>query len=201
MRFFRPLFPARLIFRDALFRIRSSEKTICLTFDDGPDPESTPGILSILDDLNVKAVFFCSGINAEKYPGLVNDIGNRGHIACNHGYSHLNGWKTSVKRYCDDAEKAAVFVSGDLFRPPYGKIRLRQYYRLKNRFRIVFWEVMAFDFDTRVGPVKSLEILNTKIRPGSIIVLHDTSLSTCRVFLKEFIETSLKEGYKFIVPF
>lgn len=197
MRLFRPCFIAPLIYPEALFRVRTSQKILFLTFDDGPDPESTPVILNILDRMNVKTLFFCSGKAAERYPELAEQIRQRGHITGNHGYQHLNGWKTPASDYLSNAERASEFTSDSLFRPPYGKIRISQYRKLKKSFRIIFWDVMAYDFDKSFGAERSLRLLNRKIRPGSVIVLHDTPVSTCRFFLEEFIETALKRGYRF----
>ena len=199
VRIFRPFFPYVWLFPEALFRIGNSEKTVCLTFDDGPDPDSTPGLLDILDTMNVKAVFFCSGTASEKYPELVSEIKRRNHIVGNHGYNHLNGWRTSVKEYCENVERASTFTSGSIFRPPYGRIRINQYKRLKKSFRIVFWDIISYDYDIRFGAERSLGLLNKKLRPGSIIVLHDTPTSTCKYFLKEFIESAAGEGYQFCI--
>ena len=199
MRLYRPFFPERRLFPEAVFRIKSSEKTAILTFDDGPHPDSTPELLDILDTMNVSAIFFCSGNAAEKYSELVGEIKRRGHIVGNHGYDHLSGWKSSLKHYCDNAERASGFTSASMFRPPYGRLGIRQYNRLKKSYRIFFWDIMSFDFDIRFGAEKSLDLLKRKLRPGSVIVLHDTPASTCRIFLKEFIETSERQGYKFCI--
>jgi len=197
MRFFRPFFPAGWLFPEALFRIISQEKTVYLTFDDGPDPVSTPGLLDILDSVNVKAVFFCRGEAAEKYPELTDQIKQRGHILGNHGYYHLNGWKTSSVEYFDNAAKASPFTSSVLFRPPYGQLRISQYSHLKKTFKIVFWDIMCYDFDPDFGAVRSLHLLKQKLRPGSIIVLHDSPISTCRAFLKNFLEDAISKEYAF----
>jgi peptidoglycan/xylan/chitin deacetylase (PgdA/CDA1 family) len=197
MRFSRPCFIAPYIFPDALFRVRTSEKTLFLSFDDGPDPQSTPLILEILAKKNVRAIFFCSGEAAEKYQHLVENIRQCGHVTGNHGYRHLNGYYTTASDYFSNAAKASEFTSDYLFRPPYGKIKISQYRQLKKSFRIIFWDVMAYDFDKSFGAERSLSLLNRKIRPGSVIVLHDKPDSTCRFFLGEFIETSLRRGYRF----
>ncbi len=200
MRFFSITSFARLIYPGALFRIKTKEKLLCLTFDDGPDPDSTPELLEILERHNIKAAFFCDGRAAELYPVLIQKIRGEGHLVGNHGYNHLNGWGTSLKDYCNDIEHASRFTSGNLFRPPYGLIRINQYRRLKNKFKIVFWDVMPYDFDKDFAPERSLKILNKRIRPGSVIVLHDRQDSASRIFLNEFIEGSVNRGYSFTIP-
>lgn len=200
MRLFRPCFIADCLYPDAIFRIKTTEKKLCLTFDDGPDPDSTPHLLDILERYNIKALFFCDGTAAEKYPALLDQIMKRGHLTGNHGYNHLNGWLTSPESYVADVLRADPYSTSGFFRPPYGRIRLNQYKELKRKYKIVFWDIMPYDFDNSFGSGNSLIILNKKIRPGSIIVLHDTSHSVANKILDEFITFSKKEGYRFDFP-
>jgi peptidoglycan/xylan/chitin deacetylase (PgdA/CDA1 family) len=200
MRLFRPCLPARLLYPDALFRIKTAEKVLWLTFDDGPDPVSTPLILKILGNHALRGLFFCNGSLAEKYPDLIEQIKSKGHLIGNHGYSHLNGWKTSVSEYLKDVERSSAHTSSLLFRPPYGRLKMPQFLRLRQKYKIIFWDIMPYDFDKSFSSEKSLKILKEKIRPGSIIVLHDNSQSTATCFLDEFIKYSINEGYLFKLP-
>jgi len=118
-------------------------------------------------------------------------------VVGNHGYNHLNGWGTSLKDYCRDVDKAVPFTSGTLFRPPFGLLRINQYRKLRNTFKVVFWDVMPYDFDGDFEPARSLRILYKRIRPGSVIVLHDSQESASRIFLNEFLEGSVRKGYAF----
>lgn len=198
IRLARPPTIGRLIYRGALFRISTTEKVLCLTFDDGPCPDSTPFLLDILEEqYNVKAVFFCNGRAAETYPWLMERIRLGGHLIGNHGYDHLDGWTTGLKEYCANAYQAALLTSDTLFRPPYGRIRPCQYKRLKRSFRVMFWDIMSFDFDKEFGAERSLKLLERKIRPGSVIVMHDTPSSSCLSFINDFIQASTSKGYRF----
>ena len=117
MRLFRPGFLAVRLFPEALFRGKTTEKVLYLTFDDGPDVISTIPLLNILSKNKVRAVFFCSGKAASENPDLIIRIKSEGHIIGNHGYYHLNGLLTSKHRYLIDIEKAAVVrvVAGEFF--------------------------------------------------------------------------------------
>jgi peptidoglycan-N-acetylglucosamine deacetylase len=200
MRLYRPWFFLLWLYPEALFRIKTEFKILYLSFDDGPDPESTPEILSLLDNYGIKAVFFCSGLAAQKYPDLIDAIKLDGHIVGNHGYSHYDGWKTPTGVYCDDIKRASEFTSGSLFRPPYGHLTLKQYAILKKFWKIVFWDIMPYDFDADLGKERSLFVLNRYLRNGSIIVLHDTKKSLYREFLDDFLKGALKNGYQFGLP-
>lgn len=197
MRLYRPFFLMKILYPGAVFRQEVSGKELFLTFDDGPDPVSTPLILDILGRYSVKAVFFCTGKEAQKYPWLMSAIRSGGHLAGNHGYRHLDGWKTSTSVYLRNIKKASESTSSSLMRPPYGRIRLHQYRELSAEYTIVFWDLMPFDFDKRLSPAKVLETMKSKARPGSVIVLHDTSASKAAVILEEFIKSSIDEGFSF----
>lgn len=196
MRLFRPGLLAGCLYPGALFRIKTSEKRLYLTFDDGPDAESTPRLLDILRKHEISAVFFCSGAAAEKYPELIHLIRQEGHHIGNHGYSHLNGWRTGSLKYINDVKRASTLTSDKIFRPPFGRLSFRQA-RLLRPYKLIFWDIMAYDFDRSFGKKKSLNVLKRKIRPGSIIVLHDTALSCANEILDEFIAFALGKGYRF----
>ena len=146
----------------------------------------------------MKVVFFCTGQLAERHPDLISLIKSKGHAIGNHGYHHLDGWKTSSRVYLRNFSIGEDFTSKLLLRPPYGRIRYKQYRELSESHRIVFWDLMPYDFDKKMTGAKVLDILKKKIRPGSIIVLHDTVCSSVLSFLDEFIEYALTNGYGFV---
>jgi peptidoglycan/xylan/chitin deacetylase (PgdA/CDA1 family) len=200
MRHFRPFVLARLLFPGALFRMRTNEKEICLTFDDGPDPVSTPRIIEILDDHKIRSVFFCTGPGAGEHPELIRLIVSHGHVTGNHGFSHIRGLNTSTGNYLEDVSRASLVTSPYLFRPPYGSLRPAQFRKLKKTFIVMFWDLMPYDFDGGFGSGRSLQVMKKKTRPGSIIVLHDKASSTVLSFLEEYLEFAEREGYKFVIP-
>ena len=195
--FGRPL-PAALIYPDAIYRIRGTGKKLCLTFDDGPDPVSTPRILDILSANNVKATFFCTGSKVLASPGLFARIAAEGHAVGNHGFSHLNGLKTPVRTYCSDILRGRDITCSNLFRPPYGRLRMRQYRILERSMQIVFWDLMPYDFDRSLQPEASYRILTQRMKPGSLIVLHDKESSSAVLYLDQFVKKALGDGYLFV---
>ena len=157
MRLFRPFFLLRLFYPEAIFRIKTRDKELCLTFDDGPSLDSTPRILDILEANSIRALFFCSGQEAEKFPSLISLISSKGHTVGNHGYKHLNGYITNTQVYIRNISKGAKYTSENLMRPPYGRIRPSQYSELSKNYRIFFWDLMPYDFDSRMTSKKVLE--------------------------------------------
>jgi peptidoglycan-N-acetylglucosamine deacetylase len=200
MRLYRPLFLLKLFYPDAIFRIKTRNKELYLTFDDGPHPDSTLRILDILDAHSIRALFFCSGQEAEKYPALISLIRSKGHIIGNHGYRHLNGLITNSQVYVRNIAEGALLTSQHLLRPPYGRIRPSQYNELSKNYKVVFWDLMPYDYDMHMTSENVLNVLKKKIRPGSVIVLHDKPFSSVLSFLEEFINYAWDNGYRFAIP-
>ena len=178
----------------ALWRVPTAEKKIYLTFDDGPIPGVTPGVLEQLDKYDAKATFFCVGDNVKKHPALFEALKKRGHAVGNHTFHHLDGWRTENDRYFQNIEQCNEAVGSSLFRPPYGKLKRAQYAAISQKYSIVMWDVLAGDFDPATSPVKCLKNVISKTREGSIVVFHDSLKAQERMeyalprFLKHFSE-------------
>lgn len=160
-------------FPEAIWQMESG---ICLTFDDGPFPESTPFILDALKKYQAKATFFLSGQQAELYPELVQCIVDEGHVIGSHGYKHLNAWSTKNDEYIADILKGHAFSTTVFFRPPYGKITPQQYVTLKQKIKglkTVMFSFMPGDFDQSISPENFEKLFLSKTRNRDIIVLHD----------------------------
>ncbi len=162
------------LFPSLTFRVPTKEKTLYLTFDDGPVPEVTPWVLKTLDEFNASASFFCIGDNIKKHPGLMALLKNSKHSIGNHSMHHLNGWQTQNKKYYSDISECKQFVNSELFRPPYGKIKLSQVWHLKKEFRIIMWDVLSRDYDVSLTGEECFENVKKNTRNGSIIVFHDS---------------------------
>src|SRR5699024_12031327 len=80
----------------------TGNKSIYLTFDDGPHPEITPQVLEILDSYNAGATFFCLGKNVLQHPEVLGRIRTKNHSVGSHTFHHLNGWRTDNVEYLKD---------------------------------------------------------------------------------------------------
>lgn len=148
-----------------------SERTVFLTFDDGPNPDITEYYLDRLNELGWKATFFCVGENVEKYPLLYERILQEGHAVGNHTHNHLSGFKTPHNVYLSNIQKAEKFIHSNLFRPPYGKMTKKQIKEVSKNYRIIMWSFMTYDFDINAD-TNALQKKLKQINSGDIIVQH-----------------------------
>lgn len=153
------------------------EADVFLTFDDGPTPGVTEWILNELSKHNAKATFFCLGKNAEQYPDLYQAIIDQGHKVGNHTYSHQKGWGMSLEAYVEDVDFGNQFLKTDLFRPPYGRITPSQARIISERYNIIMWDVLSRDYSSIVSPRQCLRNVTRHVKPGSIVVFHDSNKS------------------------
>lgn len=181
-----------------LWQVKTGSKTIYLTFDDGPIPELTEEILTILQKFNAKATFFCVGENVERYPEIYNKILENGHSTGNHTHHHLKGWSVNCADYTNDIQQASKLIDSGLFRPPYGLMSYKQAKTVAKEFKIVMWSVLTRDYDTGVGNEECLQIALEGLKPGAIIVFHDNikAREKVRYALPRLLEHMEKEGYR-----
>ncbi|MDR2805012.1 MAG: polysaccharide deacetylase family protein [Dysgonamonadaceae bacterium] len=195
----RPPFFYRALFPGAHWRFNKDEKVVFLTFDDGPIPEMTPWVLDVLDKYGVKAVFFCVGDNVRKYPEIYREILARGHRVGNHTFHHLQGLKVTSKTYLNDVKEAEKLIDSKLFRPPHGHIRMPQFFKLRNDYTIVLWDVVTRDYSCLMTPEQVFNNVKKYTRNGSVIVFHDSLKGgeKTRYALPRSIEWLLEQGYQF----
>jgi peptidoglycan/xylan/chitin deacetylase (PgdA/CDA1 family) len=177
-------------------------KVLYLTFDDGPHPVETPYVLDQLEQYDAKASFFCIGKNVELHPGLYQEVIDKGHSVGNHGYAHIDGWKTSNKKYFSDVAQAAQIIKTPLFRPPFGHITWNQVNHLKKEgfgLRTILWNVLSADFDENTPVEKCLYNVTSNAQPGSIVLFHDSDAASrnMRYALPRVLEHFSEQGYRF----
>lgn len=194
-----PPFIMRWIWHGIWRRKVAGKRQVYLTFDDGPCPETTPQLLDILDRNGIKATFFCVGDNVRKYPELFAELIRRGHRVGNHTMHHLKGFRTACQTYVADVEMADNFIGSSLLRPPYGRIRLSQLWRLRSKYTIVFWDVITRDYNRKLSPEFVCGVVRRYARNGSVIVFHDSLKASKNMLaaIQPSIDYLKAEGYTF----
>ncbi len=200
MKFIQPPYLAKRYYPEAIWRFSVLEKTIYLTFDDGPHPTITPKVLALLKQYNAIATFFCVGENVVKYPEIYQQIIRNKHTIGNHTFNHLNGWKNSLLSYARNVEKANECIDTKLFRPPYGKMTRKQYgYLTRHNYKIIMWDVLAYDWAVILQLDKHYQKVRKALKPGSIIVFHDSEKAEANMFylLEKLLADFSLKGYQF----
>lgn len=193
----------RLLFPKATWRMptldKTGQKSVYLTFDDGPVPFITPWVLDRLREREIAATFFMVGDNVHKYPHIYEMVVEAGHEIGNHTYHHLQGLRTSTRRYLSDALRAQSLIGSDYFRPPHGHMRLLQSLVLSRYFRTIMWDVVTRDYSTLMTPEQVLQNVHRYTRDGSVIVFHDSIKAWDKLSyaLPRALDWLKEEGYVF----
>ena len=198
--FVKPPKIVRLFYPNLVWKKQEETKKLWLTFDDGPHPDITPWILSVLNTEQVKATFFLVGRQMEEFPELVSEIKKAGHLIANHSYSHKNGWVTGNKTYFQDIERCQKLMpENKLYRPPYGKLNFNQIHKLKKDYKLILWDVLSMDFSKSITTSRIKNNVLNNVENGSIIVFHNNqkSFNNLKPVLKETITELKKKGYTF----
>jgi len=176
------------------------QKVLYLTFDDGPNPATTPLLLDLLKAFEAKATFFCIGKNVNDHPELLQQLKDEGHRIGNHSYSHPNGLKTNTEEYIKDIIKAERSIKSHLFRPPYGKMTPRQHKILGLLgYKTVFWSHISYDYDKELLASIRLEKTIEATKPGAVMVFHDSekAFPQLQKELPELLQKWKTMGYSF----
>ena len=194
-----PAIYLRWLYPRALWRMDRRQRTVYLTFDDGPIPQSTPFILDTLRRHEVKATFFMVGDNVRKYPELYRQVIDDGHQVGNHTHNHIGGFPHTIKDYMYNVERANAYIQSRFFRPPHGWMRLSQYAWLSRKFKVVMWDVVTRDYSKWMTAEDIVNNVKRYSRPGSIITFHDSlkAIDKLRTALPLSIEWLKEQGYAF----
>ncbi|TVZ56120.1 peptidoglycan/xylan/chitin deacetylase (PgdA/CDA1 family) [Lutibacter sp. Hel_I_33_5] len=195
------------LFSKYIWRFSSNKKELYLTFDDGPTPEITTFVLEELKKYNAKATFFCIGKNIKNHPTIFKQLLDEGHSVGNHTQNHLNGWKSSNATYVENVllckkeiQQFNNSINKQLFRPPYGKIKPSQSKKLRKLgYKIIMWDVLSADFDTKISKEKCLDNVLKNTQNGSIIIFHDSKKASEKLqfVLPKVLNEFSKKGYVF----
>ncbi len=189
------------IFLKAYCNPNISGRSIALTFDDGPAP-TTENVLDLLQQYGVKASFFCIGQQIEKYPKIFGRIIDEGHLIGNHSYSHSRSFpffsrKHILKELDDTDALIGKYRSGgpQLFRPPFGVTNPKIAAALaRSGHEVIGWNLRSYDTVSQ-NPEKLLMRLKAKIKPGTVLLLHDNLAHTAQI-LEGILQFAEKENYQ-----
>ncbi len=184
---------------------RGRSSFVALTFDDGPDPVSTPALLQLLKQENIQAAFFCIGKNADTHPELLRQIIDDGHLIGNHTYNHawwtpLLGRRGLMRELARTQQTifAATGATPIFIRPPVGLTNPHYRWALQQLgLQMVGWDVRSMD--TRWPTDDVIQRVVRKTRPGSIILLHDANTSAQRLtdIVLQIITDLRRQGFVF----
>ncbi len=154
---------------------------VALTFDDGPDPRTTPQVLDRLEQLSLSATFFCLGEQVVKHPALVSEIRQRGHQVETHGFRHEHHFVRSpqwVRADLDSAIEALEQVGNRprWFRPPFGQTSgATMMEARRHNLRLVLWSAWGREWDEPDSSSVARRV-QAGVGPGGIVLLHDADV-------------------------
>jgi peptidoglycan/xylan/chitin deacetylase (PgdA/CDA1 family) len=194
----------RALFPSLIWEMRTPDRVVAITFDDGPDPVFTPKVLEILRRYKITATFFLVGERVRRFPEVLGQIREEGHCVGNHSDS----WRRTVQLGHDEFERdllraeqsLGLLDSPKLFRPAGGMIRADQIQVLRKH---CYFAVLgsAYAFDPYRPPQKYIEWAITRgLKNGAIIVLHDSGGDRTHSVeaLPVVIENAQAKGYRFV---
>jgi peptidoglycan/xylan/chitin deacetylase (PgdA/CDA1 family) len=158
---------------------------VALTFDDGPDLESTPEFLAVLDELGWRATFFMLGEMARRAPNVARDVADAGHEIGVHGDVHGNMLRRTPRAAADDIARAYDTIA-DLtgvvprwFRPPFG-ISSYASLRAARRFGMttVLWTTWGRDWRREATPASVIADVTRRYLDGGTVLLHDSDCTS-----------------------
>ncbi len=188
------------------------DKEVVLTFDDGPNANTTLSILDTLDAYCVKATFFFTGLRADRYPDLVREAALRGHTIASHSYSHPNnlrrlGWNSAVRQIRRGISSVQAALDGA---PETSHMRVAPFFRfpgLNHSRGLLGWlasqEISTFSCDAGSDDWRRISsqavvyrsLRNLRAKRGGIIIFHDTKTRTATA-LPAILERLHEEGYR-----
>ena len=196
-----------LAWYDAYFVGDDSEKVIYLTFDCGYENGNTGPILDALKKHNATGTFFVVGHFLESAPDMVKRMVDEGHAVGNHTYHHLDmptisDMETFQEEMDSVADKFKEITGEELapyYRPPQGKCNVDNLKKAQELgYCTVFWSLAHVDWnqDNQPGREESIQKLTSRIHPGAVVLLHNTSKTNGEI-MDEILTKWEEMGYTF----
>ena len=189
-----------------LWDIKTDEKVIALTFDDGPHSTFTPRILDLLAEYDAKATFFVVGKHAEKFPEIVRRQEDEGHEIANHTYTHpFSSTPDELEKELKKTDDVIFDITGSypkLYRPVGGSYNDAIINKaVENGFKVVMW---SWHQDTEDWKSPGVDRIVSKVltgaKPGDVVLFHDAGGDRSQTVeaLEKILTALKKDGYEFV---
>lgn len=185
-------------------KIPTTHKVVALTVDDGPHYKTTPELLKVLKEKNVKVTMFVLGQNVKEHPELVTSAVKDGHEIATHAYTHNHLTKMSQAECAAELDKTeavlkSIAVKPHLFRPPgglYNEAVIKE--ADKHCYTTILWSIDPKDWQNPSVAQVVNTVTNT-VEPGGIVLLHDGQypLPTPQA-VGQIIDNLRAKGYTFV---
>ena len=194
------------IFPQWVWRLPVGCKSIALTFDDGPHPDTTPALLAALQQLQIPSTHFVLGSRCQENAPLIEAVRSSGHVIGSHGFDHASlafksaSYQRETIRRTEDVIVNVLHERPHLFRPPYGHFNpLTSTVLRRVKYTGVMWSLHVHDWAEQ-----SLETLWKRLKnglhEGAVIVLHDAQPTTDKVIriLPRLADETARRGWSFV---
>ncbi len=153
---------------------------VALTFDDGPHPDGTPAVLSVLEEAGIEATFFLVGEQVARRPALAAEIAARGHVVALHAFRHRPQPALPARAVRDDVARGAAAIEEATgveltwHRPPYGLYSPAGLDAVRQRgLKPILWSRWGKDWRRLTTPDRIAARVTRDLHPGDVILLHD----------------------------
>lgn len=195
--------------RRVLCEVKTDDKVVALTFDDGPSRRNTPAILDILEARGIRATFFVVGRRVRRYPEIVRRAVDAGHEIANHTWWHIGltllppvEIRRTVRRTSELVERVAG-VRPRFVRPPMGWFNDAVLAAIRSTGHTPVIGSIHPQDSRKPGTGIIVERTLRRVAPGAILILHDggwragSDRSQSVAAVDEITDTLLSQGYRF----
>lgn len=178
----------------------AEDKTIALTFDDGPHPKYTPRLLAGLKERGVRATFFLIGQNIDGNEDIIRQMDEDGHLIGNHSQKHMQLTREQAKEACEQINRTNEKIreitgeTPEYVRPPYGS--WSEELECMVPMKVALWNLDPLDWKTQ-NKDRIVRHIVSHVEDGSIVLLHDVYDASVEAAL-EVVDILSAKGYHFV---